>query len=51
MPIIAVAGGAGQLGRAIVDALHAAGSSVIILGRQVRSGAKYQLFYSLQTTK
>ena len=36
MSVIAVAGGTGQLGRAVVDALNATGKfTVLVLGRQV----------------
>lgn len=37
MPIVAVAGGTGKLGRAIVEAILADGKfEVVILGREVR---------------
>lgn len=37
MPTVAVAGGTGKLGRAIVDGINAAGKfEVVILARQVR---------------
>jgi nucleoside-diphosphate-sugar epimerase len=36
MPVIAVAGGTGNLGRAVVDALNATGNiTVLVLARQV----------------
>jgi nucleoside-diphosphate-sugar epimerase len=37
MPIVAVAGGTGKLGRAIVDGIKGAGKfDVVVLARQVR---------------